>query len=313
MRDRLEGDRAHRRVGDPVPDDRADLVLVDALLDRGDERHRQPQLGGAVERPLLVGAEVLAADREVRLALEAVELQVQMRAQLGELLAEAAVAREPDPVRVQHHRADSLRLGERDHLEDLRMDRRLAARELHHLRLALGGDEAAEHEVDLLERQRVAVAVGVVAGVGEADRAVEVAGGVHLDDREAGVLLVLGAQAAVERTAVLHLGLELERQRARLVEPLLRHVELRVRVDERLEEALLGAALAHDHAVVAHVHLGVDHRLADRADRLGVLEEDLVPVDLATGRDGHALSSARRGQQVRCDLPCRRFANPSGP
>ena len=102
------------------------------------------------------------------------------------------------------------------------MDRRLAARELHHLRIALGGDEAVEHELDLLKREREAVRL--VAGVGEADRAVEVAAAVHLDDREAGVLLVLGADTAVERTAVLDLALILERQRPGLVVALLRHV-----------------------------------------------------------------------------------------
>src|SRR4029450_6483846 len=165
------------------------------------------------------------------------------------------------------------------------MDRRLPARELHHLGRALGGDEAVEHEVDLLERERVAVRLG--AGVREADRAVKVAARVHLDDPEAGVLLVLGAEAAVERAAVDYLGLELERDRPRLVEALLREIELRVRVDERLEEAVLAAAFAQDYQVVAHVHLGVDHRLADRTDRLRVLEEDLVAIDLRSPALNH--------------------------
>jgi hypothetical protein len=119
-----------------------------------------------------------------------------------------------------------------------------------------------------------------VAGVGEADRAVEVAAAVHLDQSEAGVLLVLGTHPAVERAALDDLGLELERDRPGLVEALLRQVQLGVRVDERLEQAVLAAALAQDHPVVAHVHLGVDHRLAQRADRLRVLEEDLVAIDL---------------------------------
>jgi hypothetical protein len=94
------------------------------------------------------------------------------------------------------------------------------------------------------------------------------------------VLLVRGAEAAVERAAFLHLRPELERDRARLVESLLCQVQLRIRVDQRLEGAVFAAALAQDHAVVAHVHFGVDHRLADRADRLRVLQEDLVAIDL---------------------------------
>ena len=83
------------------------------------------------------------------------------------------------------------------------MDRRLAARQLHRLGLALGGDERVQHRLDLLERERVAVGLVAGARLGEADRAVEVAAGVDLDDPEAGVLGVLGADAAVARAAQL--------------------------------------------------------------------------------------------------------------
>ena len=40
------------------------------------------------------------------------------------------------------------------------------------------------------------------AGVGEAERAVHVAGAVDLDDAQAGVLLMVGAEAAIVRAAV---------------------------------------------------------------------------------------------------------------
>ena len=55
------------------------------------------------------------------------------------------------------------------------------------LGLALGSDERVEAGLDLIDGQ--AEAIGLVAGVGEADRAVEVAVRVDLDDAEAGVLL----------------------------------------------------------------------------------------------------------------------------
>ncbi|HEY3051408.1 MAG TPA: hypothetical protein VGJ40_06740 [Gaiellaceae bacterium] len=139
-------------------------------------------------------------------------------------------------------------------------------------------------------------------GVGEADRTIEVAVRVHLDQAQAGVLLVLGAEAAVERAAVLDLGLELERQRPRLVEAQLTHVQLGVRVDERLEAAVLRAALAQQHAIVADVELGVDDHLAHRADRLRVLEEDLVAVDpLALLRQRHLAPFV--GSAHRSDAP----------
>src|SRR5712691_11432421 len=94
------------------------------------------------------------------------------------------------------------------------------------------------------------------------------------------MLLVLRAQPAVKRTAILDLGLEPQRQRPWLVVAELAHVQLRVGVDERLELAMLAASLAHDHPVVTDVQLGVDHRLAHRADGLRELEEHIVSVGL---------------------------------
>ena len=208
--------------------------------------------------------------------LEAVELEVDVRPQPLELADEAAVAGQADAVGVQHHHPDPALLRHLDEANDVLVDRGLAARELDHLRLALRAHEGVEHRRHLILGQ--GIAVGLVARVGEADRAVQVAAGVDLDDPEAGVLLVLGAEPAVERAALGHLGLELERQRAGLVVALLRHVELGVRVDERLELAVVGAALAQHDPVVADQHLGVHHDLAQGADRLRVLEEDFFAV-----------------------------------
>jgi hypothetical protein len=96
------------------------------------------------------------------------------------------------------------------------------------------------------------------------------------------VLLVVRAQPAVQRTAVAQLGLELQRERARLVEAKLRHVKLGVGVHERLEAPVLRAALAQDHTVLADVHLRVDDALTDGADRPGRFEEHLVSVALCS-------------------------------
>ena len=106
--DRLEDDALHRRVLQPEADDRADLVLVHAPLDRGDERDGDAEVGAPRERLLLVGPQVLATDREVGRLLEPVELEVECgRADPRDLLRERAVAREPDPVRVEHHVPDA--------------------------------------------------------------------------------------------------------------------------------------------------------------------------------------------------------------
>jgi hypothetical protein len=121
----------------------------------------------------------------------------------------------------------------------------------------------------------------LVAGVDEADRAVQVAVGVDLDDPQAGVLLVLRAQPAVRRAAVADLGLEGQRDRAGLVEARRVQVRLRVAVYQRLELPVVAAPLAQEHLLVADVHLGVDGDLAHRADALGELDEHLVTVSLA--------------------------------
>ena len=59
--------------------------------------------------------------------LEAVELEVEGRPDLGELLDELVVAGDPLAVRVDHDEANAARLGGFDEVDDLRVYRRLAA------------------------------------------------------------------------------------------------------------------------------------------------------------------------------------------
>jgi len=100
--------------------------------------------------------------------------------------------------------------------------------------------------------------------------------GASIMPRQACCLWSVGTQAAVRRASVTHLGLELQRQRTRLVEPDTVHVHLGVAVDQRLELAVRATALAQIHLVVADVHLRVDDDLAHRADRLRELDEHLA-------------------------------------
>jgi hypothetical protein len=247
-------------------------------LHRRDQQRRQAGLGAPFQRLGLRGPQVPAPQRQVGRLLQAVELQVDPDTQLGEGGAEPAVARKADAVGVEHHVADALVAGQRAELEDLRVDRRLPAGEHDHLGLALGRDERVQPGLDLLARQRETVRV--VAGVGEAHRAVEVAGRVDLDQPDARMLLVVRAQPAVERTAVVDLGLGPQRQGPRLVEPQRRRVHLGVAIDQRLEAPMVAAALAQVDLVLPDVDLRVDDDLAHRADRLGVLDEHLVAVPL---------------------------------
>src|SRR5262249_33579156 len=147
------------------------------------------------------------------------------------------------------------------HRQDLGVDRRLAAAELHHLRLALQRHETVEHALYLRQRQAEA---GL--GVGEADRALQVAVAVNLDQPQAGGLLVLRTESAVVRAAVAHLGAKAERNAPRLVVAQRGHVRLGVRAQQRLKPAVLRAALAHHDAAIAQQDLRIDGRAADRAD-----------------------------------------------
>ena len=145
MGDRLDEHAGHCRVVDAEADDRSELVLVDATLDRGGQRDADAGLGAVVERPDLLGGQRAAANRELGLLLEAVELQVDVDPELGQCGREAAVTSEADPVRVEHHQRDAAALGGGQHLNDPGVDRRLPAGELNRLRRTLRTDERVEH------------------------------------------------------------------------------------------------------------------------------------------------------------------------
>ena len=289
MRHRLEGNRPHRRMSQPELDDVTQFVLVQAPLDRGHQGHGQASLGAVIQRPLLAFTQIRAADLPVRTFVESVELQIDVDRLAAAPVAlpqrryEAPVGGQPDAVGVEVDIADRLALRQVDELQDVPVNGGFPAGEHHHLRLPFRGDEHVQHLFALLDGD--GIAVGLVTGVGEADRAVQVAAGVDLDDPQAGVLLVLRAQAAVRRAAVADLGLEGQRDCPGLVEPGRAQVRLRVAVDQRLERPVLPAALTQVYPVLADVDLRVEDYLAHRADALGVLNEHLIPVPLAPGPD----------------------------
>ncbi len=65
------------------------------------------------------------------------------------------------------------------------------------------------------------------------------------------MLLVLGAEPAVVGTASLDPVAESERDRARPVEAGVAYIGIGIGVDQRLEAAVLGAALAHEDLALA--------------------------------------------------------------
>ena len=256
-------------------DDPPDLVEIYVAFDRSDEDNAHVGLGEPVQRAELGLEKICTATKEiVRSLVKAVELEVDMRPKPSDPSEELVVASDTDPVRVHHHVRDPLALRQCDEVEKLRVQRRLASGELHDLRVALSRDEGIEHRIDLLVGELESCPGEVRPRVREAQRTVEIAGRVHLDEREAGVLLVLGAETAIERTTLFDLGLESKRQRSRLVMTEDARVEIGVSEHDRLERAVVGATFPHHHLAVAKMDLRVDHPATDRTERPRDLPED---------------------------------------
>ena len=273
--DRLEGHAAHAGIFERVADDAADLVVVDALLDDADERRGNPRALEIGERVLAHAAQIGAAQILQRRALARIELQIDLEAglQLGERCDEILVARDADAVGVQHDVADRLRLGELQDVEDLRMDGRLAAADLHEIGQALALDQRLQHGVDLGE---AAILGARGRGLGEAHRAGEIAFLVDLDQRETGMLLVIGTQAAIVRAAVMRPALELERHVAGL-EIVLAALEIgRVGGDQRLLRAVIGTALQVIDVVAFDEDLRRHETQTGFAERRGLRVEAVV-------------------------------------
>ena len=214
----------------------------------------------------------------MRLQLQSIELEVDGGTQLGQRRHERVIRGDAHAVGVDHHVRDASRLRRRDEIEDLRMDRRFAAAELDDFRIPFQLDQAIEHPLHLGQRQ-----IEALPRVREADRAIEVAPGVDLDQRDADVLLVLRTETAIPRTPFANLGAPAERDAARLVEARRCDVCLGVGADQSLEPAMFRAAFAEIDPVGSQEHLGIDAAQADRADAAGELVEDLVRItsDLA--------------------------------
>ena len=95
-----------------------------------------------------------------------------------------------------------------EHGEEIRMERRLAARNLHEVRLAFACDQRVEHALDGRERQMLRPRR---RGLGKAHRAGEVAMVVDLDERQAGMLFMIRTEPAIIRAAVFGVALQRER------------------------------------------------------------------------------------------------------
>ncbi len=240
-------------------------------------------------------AQARTAQLLVHLVAQRIELQVQLEARhVGrQPFDEFGILRDAQAVGVDHQVADWPPFRRVEDVEELRVQRRLAAGDLHDVRLALVGDDGIEHALD---RRHVAEARAMRAGVGVADRAAQVAVVGDLDQGQAAVLHVLRAQAAVVGAAPLALGVEALRQLRRLDEALAAEaVILDVVGDQHALAAVLRAPLLQVDPAVLAVLLEQDGCLdATQAGRThrhrGVVEQ------VRSYLRGHASAFMMRGR-----------------
>ena len=141
---------------------------------------------------------------------------------------------------------------------------------MHQIGLALALDQGIQHAFDRGERQ---VAAMHVFRIRKADRAGEVAGGVDLDDRQAAMLFVIGAEAAIERAARLGPCLSVKRPVAGLEPQFLRTPIIEIVADQRLLHAMHEAALQIIDGLILDDDLGW-HRL-----QAGLAQARRLPVE----------------------------------
>src|SRR5471030_3160966 len=196
----LEIERENVILAQEELDGLADLMLVRAARGHEDELGGNPQLLQDVQRGVLVGDQVAAANLLVRIGGKTVELKSDIGAALLDGLRERLVAAQAQAVGDDDHPADLRAARDTDELEDLRVAGGLAARKCDGLAVAFARDHSVDDSAEIVERHMFRIAV-----VDDADGALEVAVVRHLDDGQAGVLLVLVADAAVGGTAVLRL------------------------------------------------------------------------------------------------------------
>ncbi len=92
----------------------------------------------------------------------------------------------------------------------------------------------------------------------------------------AGVLLMVRAESAVQRTTVTDLRGELKWYAARTVESGRAHVHLSVRANDSLKPSMLGTSLLHVYSPVPDVDLSVENLTTFRADTLSQFYENGV-------------------------------------
>ncbi len=265
--------------------DRADFAVVDAALHGDHQRGRDAVPFEIFQRLAAHPPQVRAAQVHQRVALERIELQIDFEPALalGQLRDEIRLLRDAQAVGIDHHVADRAAARLVEDREELRMQGRLAAGNLHQVGLALARDQRVEHARHRRDRQVFRL---LRRGLRKAHRTGEIAVLVDLDQRQARMLFVIRAQPAIVRAAELGAVLEGKRLVARL-DVVLAHAPVGgIARQQRGLHAVLAAALLVPDLVADDLDLRRHQRETGFAQRLGLAPEDVGP--RSTQRRVHA-------------------------
>ncbi|OPZ81936.1 MAG: hypothetical protein BWY76_02872 [bacterium ADurb.Bin429] len=200
------------------------------------------------QRALFRLGEAAPAQRAIRSVIQPVKLQIHLKTagKFTQRGGNVGILGDAQAVGVEHHVADARRPRQPDDFQDVRMARRLTTTELQYLGLAVFRLlESVQHALNRFQGQRRA---GV--SLRETDRAPQIARRRHLQQPDAGVLLVIGTQPAVLRAAAVKGSL---RQRGGAGFVILRPAQVKVGVlfQQFLVDAVFQTRLAQIHGTAA--------------------------------------------------------------
>src|SRR6266851_5033026 len=177
-------------------DDAAYFVVVQPFLQRHHESGRNAVTIQAIQGLLSRAAQIGAAQFHERIAFEGIELEIDLKVghALRYLFDEVFVLGHANTVGIDHEVSDGSRLGQFQHGEEVRMQRRLAPGNLHYVGLAFVADDSVKQLLDVRER---AVLHPCRSAARVTDGAGKVTVVVDFDQRKTGMLLVVGTEAAV--------------------------------------------------------------------------------------------------------------------
>jgi hypothetical protein len=248
--DGLQGDAADAGLQQSVVDDLANFAVVETFAQGDDERSGKIVLVELLKGFFANGAEIGAPQIEQGFAFEGIKLQINFGVGSfgGDAFGEVGLLGDFQAVGIDHDVTNRAGLREFEDLKKVGMNRRFAAGNLHDVGMSFVANDGIEHFFD--ERERAMLQTFRATG-GIADGTAEIAGVGDFDERDAGMLLVIGAEAAIVGTTPFHGRVVDNRHFGTLDENLAATaVVVNIVSEKDALGTVIGAALEHEDSVV---------------------------------------------------------------